>query len=39
MKREACGLGLEGVVSKRKDGRYVSGRSDLSAWNYFTLFA
>jgi bifunctional non-homologous end joining protein LigD len=29
MKRKACGLGLEGVVSKRKDGRYVSGRSDL----------
>jgi bifunctional non-homologous end joining protein LigD len=23
----ACKLGLEGIVSKRKDSRYVSGRS------------
>jgi ATP-dependent DNA ligase len=23
----ACRLGLEGIVSKRKDSRYVSGRS------------
>ena len=25
--RHACKLGLEGIVSKRKDSRYVSGRS------------
>jgi bifunctional non-homologous end joining protein LigD len=30
MKDRLCDLNLEGVVSKRKDGRYVSGRSD--AW-------
>jgi bifunctional non-homologous end joining protein LigD len=23
----ACGLGIEGIVSKRKDSRYISGRS------------
>jgi bifunctional non-homologous end joining protein LigD len=27
--RGACGLELEGVVSKRVDGKYVSGRTDL----------
>lgn len=26
--RNACGIGIEGIVSKRKDGRYQSGRSD-----------
>jgi bifunctional non-homologous end joining protein LigD len=25
--RHACALGLEGIVSKRRDGRYRSGRS------------
>jgi bifunctional non-homologous end joining protein LigD len=30
MKQRLCDLNLEGVVSKRKDSRYVSGRSD--AW-------
>ena len=25
--RHACKLGLEGIVSKRKDSRYTSGRS------------
>jgi bifunctional non-homologous end joining protein LigD len=29
MQRQACKLGLEGIVSKRKDGRYSSDRSDL----------
>jgi bifunctional non-homologous end joining protein LigD len=29
MKLQACELGLEGVVSKLKDSRYVAGRSDL----------
>jgi ATP-dependent DNA ligase len=24
---QACSLGLEGIVSKRKDSRYISGRS------------
>jgi bifunctional non-homologous end joining protein LigD len=27
--REACKLGLEGIVSKRKDGRYRSARSNV----------
>jgi bifunctional non-homologous end joining protein LigD len=26
--RNACAIGIEGIVSKRKDGRYRSGRSD-----------
>jgi bifunctional non-homologous end joining protein LigD len=25
--RDACALGLEGIVSKRRDARYRSGRS------------
>ena len=25
--QQACKMGLEGIVSKRKDSRYVSGRS------------
>jgi bifunctional non-homologous end joining protein LigD len=25
--QHACELGLEGIVSKRKDSRYISGRS------------
>jgi bifunctional non-homologous end joining protein LigD len=29
MKQDACGFGLEGIVSKLKESRYVSGRSDL----------
>jgi bifunctional non-homologous end joining protein LigD len=28
--RHACGIGLEGIVSKRIDSRYVSGRT--RAW-------
>jgi bifunctional non-homologous end joining protein LigD len=28
MFRNACAIGIEGIVSKRKDGRYRSGRSD-----------
>jgi bifunctional non-homologous end joining protein LigD len=29
MKKTLCGMNLEGVVSKLKNGRYVSGRSDV----------
>jgi bifunctional non-homologous end joining protein LigD len=29
LRQHACEMGLEGIVSKRKDGRYVSGRTDL----------
>jgi bifunctional non-homologous end joining protein LigD len=29
IKKTLCSLNLEGIVSKLKDGRYVSGRSDL----------
>jgi bifunctional non-homologous end joining protein LigD len=29
MKKKLCGLNLEGIVSKLKDGRYISGRSDV----------
>jgi len=31
MKLQACALGLEGIVSKLKDSRYVAGHSDLWA--------
>jgi bifunctional non-homologous end joining protein LigD len=31
MKLQACELGLEGIVSKLKDSRYVAGHSDLWA--------
>jgi ATP-dependent DNA ligase len=29
LREQACEIGLEGIVSKRKDGRYASGRTDL----------
>ena len=29
LRQHACAMGLEGIVSKRKDGRYESGRTNL----------
>src|SRR5262249_19762847 len=29
LRKQACEIGLEGIISKRKDGRYPSGQTDL----------